>query len=347
MRIAPRFRKASVSICALAAALAVAACDHKEKRNDNPAQAAWAEVGNAMPARMSGLRDRQKIVNERIRALAVPPGTEDATLTATITELQGAEGSIDVAVTKVEAVAAQVTAEATAAVSGKDKLAAGRAVAAAQRGFDEAAAAADAALAQVEPKVNLAEQIVKRLLAAIEAEVNRLRRLADTGGNVDFSAIDFQVGSAEFDFARPASKATLDRLVQFAGTCETLTFAITGHTSKEGNAARNQTLSLVRANAVKAYLVTAGVPAGKIARTAGLGATQPLAPEPDPGSPEEAAMDKTTLESLRRRKRRVNVEVVTPCATPAATQPGAAPPPGVPAALVAPTAQRPTTQQPR
>lgn len=304
----------------------LAACDLKEKRDDNPAVLAWEELSTSMPARVSSLRQRQVIVGQRIGALGVPPGTEDAGLLATIEELKGAQGTVDDAVARAEAAASQAAADAQAALGGKDKIAATRAVAAGRATFETAAAAADAALADVEPKLNVAEQIVKRLLAQIQAEVDRLRRIAEAGGTAEFSAIEFQAGGAQLDFTRPASKATLDRLVAFAGTCETLTFALTGHTSAEGEAARNKALSLARADAVKAYLVAAGVPAAKVVRTTGVGSTAPIAPEPAPGSPEEAASDPTALETLRRRNRRVQVEVVTPCAAPTAAAPPGPPP---------------------
>ncbi len=52
-------------------------------------------------------------------------------------------------------------------------------------------------------------------------------------------------------------------------------FQINGHASSEGTEARNMTLSIDRANAVKAYLVNSGVKAANLA-TQGFGATQPL-----------------------------------------------------------------------
>jgi Outer membrane protein and related peptidoglycan-associated (lipo)proteins len=50
----------------------------------------------------------------------------------------------------------------------------------------------------------------------------------------------------------------------------------TGHTDSIGTEAYNQKLSERRANAVKAYLVSKGVPASKIT-TLGKGETQPVA----------------------------------------------------------------------
>ena len=303
-------------LCVLVVGLLIAGCDHKERRDDNPAQDAWAELSGQMARRLSELRDRQKVLGGRIGALAVPAGTEDVTLAATITELQAALAPADAAIANVEAVMTQVTADVTAQLAERNKLAAERAVSAAATTFDAAVTAAGPALALLEPKVDAAEQIMRRLIDGIEAELGQLRRLATTGGTLDFSAIDFRVGSADLDFTRPPSKATLDRLVQFAAACPQLRFGVTGHTSKEGIAAANQDLSLRRADAVRTYLVAQGVEPAKIVRTAGLGSTKTLVDEPEPGSPAEAAMDAATLERLRRTNRRVTIDVVASCAAP-------------------------------
>lgn len=324
----------------ITACCTLAACDLKEKRDTNPAAEAWEELSTSMPARLSALRDRQTILGQRIGALGVPVGTEDAALVAMIEELKGAQGPVDDAVAKVEAAASQAQADVQNVLGGKDKIAAERAVLAGRASFEAAAAAADASLAAVEPKVNVAEQMMKRLLSTVEGEVNRLRRIA-SGGTADFSAIEFRDGTAELDFTRPAARATLDRIAQFASTCEELTFALVGHTAvADGEPARAKELGQARADAVKAYLVAAGVPAAKIVRTGSMGGTQPIAPEPAAGTPEAAAIDPTSLETARRRNRRIVVEVVTPCAAvaPAPAPAAAAPPAAAPPAAADPHA---------
>jgi outer membrane protein OmpA-like peptidoglycan-associated protein len=321
---------------ALVAALAAGACDHVERDTSNPAQATWTGVADQMTKRLSTLRSRQTIVSQRASALSVPEGTEDANLTSLIADVNGRLGLIGTACDEAEAALAQARTEAEAALAQARRADAERAIRAGADRFAAAASKADAALAEVEPRLTQGEALMQRLLDGIRAEVARLTQLAKQGGNLDFSDIDFRVGSSEFDFTRPISRATLNRLVGFGQSCPELRFAITGHTSKEGTVAGNRALSLARAEAVKTYLVGAGVGAEKIVRTAGLGSAQPLAAEPEPGTPAEAATPRDQLEAARRTNRRVNIDVVTPC--PAGTAEIAPPPtaPTPPTAVVAP-----------
>lgn len=85
---------------------------------------------------------------------------------------------------------------------------------------------------------------------------------------------------ALFDFdksvVRPDGKKSIDAaLSKLAGVDVELVIA-TGHTDSVGTNAYNQKLSERRAAAVKAYLVTKGIPASKIT-TLGKGETQPVA----------------------------------------------------------------------
>lgn len=308
------------------ATLAVAGCDLKERRNVDPARETWAASGDAIRNRATDLRARQQALAARIAALQVPDGTEDATLAAAITELQGTIAAVDQACATTEQVLAQATAEAEVALAKPNKLAAQKIVDNGLASFEAAASAAKSALDLVGPKVDNAEALMKRLLDGIAAEVKRLSDLAATGGAADFSDIDFAVGASDFDFTHPASKATLERLVAFARSCDQLQFNITGHTSREGKPAGNKALSLARAEAVKTYLVSAGIPAGRITKTDGLGSEHTMVDEPEPGSPAEAAMAPDELEARRRKNRRITVMVTVPCTTPAVVPPVALPP---------------------
>ena len=104
---------------------------------------------------------------------------------------------------------------------------------------------------------------------------------------------------AFFDFdksvLKPAGRASLDDLVAKIQGVNVETIISTGHTDSIGTDAYNQRLSLRRANAVKAYLVSKGVPADRIV-VEGKGEKQPVA-------------SNSTREG-RAKNRRVEIEVV-------------------------------------
>jgi OOP family OmpA-OmpF porin len=85
---------------------------------------------------------------------------------------------------------------------------------------------------------------------------------------------------ALFDFdksvVKPDGKKSLDQAVDKMNGVDVEMVIATGHTDSIGTEAYNQKLSERRANAVKAYLVSKGVPASKIT-TLGKGETQPVA----------------------------------------------------------------------
>ena len=58
MRVALSSRLA----CVLVVGVLIAGCDHKERRNDNPAQEAWTALSAQMATRLAGLRDRLKLL---------------------------------------------------------------------------------------------------------------------------------------------------------------------------------------------------------------------------------------------------------------------------------------------
>ena len=102
-----------------------------------------------------------------------------------------------------------------------------------------------------------------------------------------------------FDFdksvLKPAGRAALDDLVAKIQGVNVETIISTGHTDSIGTYAYNQRLSLRRANAVKAYLVSKGVPADLIV-VEGKGEKQPVA--------------SNATRAGRAKNRRVEIEVV-------------------------------------
>jgi OOP family OmpA-OmpF porin len=85
---------------------------------------------------------------------------------------------------------------------------------------------------------------------------------------------------ALFDFdksvVKPNGKRELDQAAAKMNGVDVEMVIATGHTDSIGTEAYNQKLSERRANAVKSYLVSKGVPASKIT-TLGKGETQPVA----------------------------------------------------------------------
>jgi OOP family OmpA-OmpF porin len=114
-----------------------------------------------------------------------------------------------------------------------------------------------------------------------------------TAEKVSFAADAF----FDFDKAvlKPEGKAKLDEVVSKLGTINLEVIIGVGHTDSVGTDAYNDKLSLRRAEAVKAYLLSKGVEANRV-YTEGKGEKQPVA-------------DNKTAEG-RAKNRRVEIEVV-------------------------------------
>jgi OOP family OmpA-OmpF porin len=85
--------------------------------------------------------------------------------------------------------------------------------------------------------------------------------------------IQFETGSA---VVKQASYKLLDEILQSAVVAEGLKVGVYGHTDNVGNDGSNQKLSEERANAVKSYLLSKGLPAQRI-ESKGFGSANPIA----------------------------------------------------------------------
>lgn len=93
----------------------------------------------------------------------------------------------------------------------------------------------------------------------------------ETKPNFKFSGVHFEFNSAVL---KTDSFGLLDQTAAEMKKAPATQFIINGHSSAEGSAEHNMSLSVDRANAVKSYLVNAGLNAANFS-IKGFGATQP------------------------------------------------------------------------
>ncbi|HET7745734.1 MAG TPA: OmpA family protein [Vicinamibacteria bacterium] len=141
-----------------------------------------------------------------------------------------------------------------------------------------------------------AERIRKRA----EAEVNRLEQslgqIADTRRTALGLVMNLGSDYLKFEFdkadLRPEDRELLSRVAGILMTSQDYTLTVAGHTDDVGSEAYNQALSVRRAQAVRDYLVDAGLPAA-IFTVEGYGKSRPLV--------------RGTSDEARRKNRRVEL----------------------------------------
>jgi outer membrane protein OmpA-like peptidoglycan-associated protein len=142
-----------------------------------------------------------------------------------------------------------------------------------------------------------------RVRKQAEAELNRLQeslgQIAETRRTALGLVMNLNSDYLKFDFDKadlhPADKELLSRIAGILMTSPDYTVSVNGHTDDVGTDEYNQKLSERRAQAVRDYLVTSGLPAD-IFTVTGEGKKRPLVP----GSSEQA----------RAKNRRVEVGIV-------------------------------------
>ena len=141
----------------------------------------------------------------------------------------------------------------------------------------QAQAAAQSAQTQLEE--------AHRQVAQLDAEARRLRiqnelaRIATTRSEQRGLIVTLN-GGILFDTGKtalkPGAKSTLSKIAKQLQTDPSLKIAVEGHTDSVGGTATNQTLSEKRANAVRDYLISAGISADHITAD-GKGEESPIA----------------------------------------------------------------------
>ena len=86
--------------------------------------------------------------------------------------------------------------------------------------------------------------------------------------------INFDVGRASL---RPEGKDVLDQVYNLLIQAETSKMELFGHTDNTGNAESNYSLSRARAEAVKSYFISKGIPANRFQKIEGKGQDEPVA----------------------------------------------------------------------
>ena len=159
----------------------------------------------------------------------------------------------------------QKEAAASAAREDAERKAAVEAVAAAEAAkLREAAAAEEASLA--------ANQAAR---ADLVARLNRVLPTRETSRGIvaEIAGVQFAIGAASLN---ADAQVALARFAGIVGIYPSMQFRVEGHTDTTGSVETNRTLSLARANAVRDYLASQGVEAGRIS-VVGLGSDQPIA----------------------------------------------------------------------
>jgi outer membrane protein OmpA-like peptidoglycan-associated protein len=93
-------------------------------------------------------------------------------------------------------------------------------------------------------------------------------------GKTRLYGINFDVDS---DIIRDESKPTLDKIIAMLRSESSMNLIIEGHTDSDGPTDKNQILSEKRAESVKSYLVSGGIPSTRLF-TKGYGESTPVAP---------------------------------------------------------------------
>jgi outer membrane protein OmpA-like peptidoglycan-associated protein len=139
-------------------------------------------------------------------------------------------------------------------------------VSASAPGYNDGSAVADVASGADNPDITIEMEKGKGTVAFAGKTVR-------AGETISLNNILFDQGKADL---RPESRAELDKIAAFMRDNPTAEIELSGHTSSEGDAAFNRSLSYLRVKACKDYVVARGIDTGRIA-VVGYGPDRPVA----------------------------------------------------------------------
>jgi outer membrane protein OmpA-like peptidoglycan-associated protein len=157
-------------------------------------------------------------------------------------------------------------------------------VSAAAPGYNDGAGTADVGPGDENPEVTI--HLEKGKQAVFD------KKAVAVGEAITLSNILFDQGKADL---RPESRPELDKVVSFLQANPGGEIELSGHTSSEGDAAFNRSLSYRRVKACKDYIVSKGIDPGRIVAE-GFGPDRPVAPN--------------DTEANRAKNRRVEMRVI-------------------------------------
>lgn len=158
-------------------------------------------------------------------------------------------------------------------------------VSASSAGFADGYAAADISQGELNSEV-----IIYLEKGTNSAQYNNKK--ISVGETISLNTIMFDMGKAEI---KTESQAELDKIVAFLKANNSSEIELSGHTSSEGEANFNRSLSYNRVRACKDYILSQGIDAGRIVAI-GYGPDRPVAPN--------------DTEANRAKNRRVEMRIV-------------------------------------
>ncbi len=240
-----------------------AALRQKAEDAERQAQAAQAEAQQA----------NAQAQQANVQAQQAQAATEQAQAAAQQTQAQLDQTKAAAQQTQAQLDQAQAAAQQTQAQLDQTKAAAQQT----QAQLDQTQAAAQQTQAELDQaKQLLAERDAEARLLRVQNELARIAstRSEQRGLIVTLSGgILFDTGKTSL---KPGAKSTLTKIAKQLQTDPSLKIAVEGHTDNVGTVAKNQALSEKRANAVRDYLVSAGIASDHITAT-GRGAEAPVA----------------------------------------------------------------------